>query len=309
MQLWNGLESIETPFAATSVAVGTFDGLHIGHQALIRQAVTDARSQQRPSVVLTFDRHPAAILAPDRVPAALTTPQQRTNIIAGLGVDHLVVARFDRPFRELSAEGFLMFVLHGVLGAKAVLVGEDFRFGRNQQGDTAYLHEAGERYGFTLKTLPAVLIEGERASSTRIRQLLQTGDLERAAQMLGRPYRLSGTVVTGQQLGRTLGYPTANLEPTYRQVIPANGVYAVWVTRRADETRHKGACSIGVRPTIGGGLSRTIETYLLDFSGDLYGEALDLDFVVYLRPEKKFDTLAALTEQMAQDVAQAEARL
>lgn len=302
MQVWEGLESIYTPFPAVSAAIGTFDGVHCGHQALIRAAVADARAHDRAAVVFTFDRHPAELIAPDKLPGYLTTLEQKKGLLAALGADHLVITRFDERFRELSPEAFLRFVLAGVLGAQAVFVGEDFRFGRNQAGDTAYLQEAQARCGFALTVLEPVLVGGEKASSTRIRHLLRVGDLAGAQAVLGHPYVLSGVVVEGKRLGRMLGFPTANLEPTVPQVVPADGIYAVW----ADiSSTYKGACSIGMRPTVGG-TRRTIETYLLDFSGDLYGKTLDITFVARLRDELKFDSLDALTAQMARDVAQAE---
>lgn len=306
MKVWQGLDSITTPFPASSVAIGTFDGLHQGHQALIAAAVADARAQDRAAVVFTFDRHPAELTAPDRVPGYLTTPKQRVEILSALGVDDLVIARFDERFRELSPESFLRFVVYGILGARAIFVGEGFRFGRNQEGDTDYLRAAQERYGFALTVLEPVLVDGERASSTRVRQCLRAGDIEGAQRILGHPYVLSGIVVEGERLGRQLGFPTANLRLTQAQVVPADGVYAVWAEWRG--RRWKGACSIGVRPTVGG-TERTIEVYLLDFSGDLYGETLDVEFVARLREEMQFPSLEALVEQIVRDVAQVEAML
>lgn len=301
MQVWNGLESIKQPFEAASVAVGMFDGLHVGHQSLIRAAVEDATSHGRRSVVFTFDRHPAELVAPDKAPGYLSAPNQRIALLENLGIDDVVVARFDERFRTLSPEAFLHFALYGVLGAKAVAVGEDFHFGRNQLGNVDYLREAQSRFGYTLNVHPPVLVGGERASSTRIRALLRSGDLDAATEMLGHPYVLHGTVAHGQKLGRKLGYPTANLEWSRAQVIPADGIYAVWGSCRGK--RRMGACSIGMRPTVGGA-ERTVETYLLDFDEDIYDEEMEAEFVARLRDELTFETLEALVEQIGYDVRQ-----
>ncbi len=302
MHVWQGLESIKQPFDAVSVAVGMFDGLHVGHQSLIRAAVEDARRQSRPSVVFTFDRHPAELIAPDKAPGYLSTPRQRESLLRCLGVDHVVITRFDHRFRDLSPEAFLHFVLNGVLGARGVFVGEDFHFGRNQVGDVVYLREAQGRFGYTLRVHPPILVRGDRASSTQVRTLLRTGDIAAASEMLCHSYILNGVVVHGHKLGRKLGFPTANLKLNRPQVIPANGIYAVW--GHVKDERFMGACSIGVRPTVGG-TDRTVETYLLDFNDDIYDTEMDIEFVSRLRDELKFESLEALVEQMDYDVRQA----
>jgi riboflavin kinase / FMN adenylyltransferase len=299
MRVWQGLESLKTPIEAASVAVGTFDGVHLGHQALMRAACEDAHSHGRQAVVFTFDRHPAEVIAPDKVPGYLSLPDQRIDLIRELGVDDLVIACFDARFREISPEGFLHFVLVGCIGAQAVFVGEDFRFGRNQEGDIDLLREAQGRLRYTLHVLPPVMVGGEKVSSTAIRSYLREGHIGKAKAMLGRPYTLRGVVVEGEKLGRKLGYPTANIEMVREQVVPADGIYAVWVDWKG--MRYNGACSIGMRPTVGG-TRRTIETYILDFSGDLYGRTIDLTFVEWLRDELKFDSLSALVEQIGRDV-------
>ena len=302
MRVWNGLESITQPFDVASVAVGMFDGLHVGHQALIRAAVEDGRAHGRRSVVFTFDRHPAELISPDKVPGYLSTPRQRIALLEALGVEDVVVARFDERFRALSPEAFLHFVMYGVLGAKAIFVGGDFHFGRNQSGDVEYLREAQARFGYTVHVHPPVLMRSERASSTAIRAYLRSGDLAAATEMLGHPYVLSGVVAHGEKLGRKLGFPTANLRLSRAQVVPADGIYAVWGTVRGE--RRMGACSIGMRPTVGGA-ERTVETYLLDFDADIYGEEMDVEFAARLRDELKFETLEALVEQMEFDVRKA----
>jgi riboflavin kinase/FMN adenylyltransferase len=306
VRIWEGLESIGAPFGESSVAIGMFDGVHVGHQALIHACVADARAHARPSVVFTFDRHPAELIAPDHVPGYLTTPTQRAELIRALGPDHLVIARFDTALRALSPESFVQHILKDLLGAKALMVGKDFRFGRNQAGDVAFLRTAQKRFGFTTTVLEPVRVHGEKASSTRIRQLLRSGDLPGAQAALGHPYVLAGTVVEGEKLGRRLGYPTVNLKLTVAQVLPADGVYAVWVQWPGQ--KHKGACSIGTRPTVDG-KRLVVETYLLDFDSDLYGATISLEFVARLRDQIRFDTLDALAIQMARDVAQARAIL
>jgi riboflavin kinase/FMN adenylyltransferase len=299
MRTWQGLETVTTPFPTSTVAIGRFDGVHRGHQALISRAVEDAHTHGRPAVVFTFDRHPAELIAPDRAPGYLSTPEQRAELIASLGADHLVVAHFDERFRELSPEAFMHFVLSGILGAKSVFVGADFRFGHDQSGDVNSLREAEERLGFKTTVLEPILVNGKKAASSDIRDLLRDGELQAALEMLGHAYTLTGRVVEGQKLGRTLGYPTANLQLEINQVVPEDGIYAVWVHYTGQ--RYKGACSIGMRPTVGG-TERTIETFILDFNADLYGRRLDIEFMSRLRDELKFDSLEALVEQIALDV-------
>jgi len=299
MRVWDGLESVRTPFPAATLAIGTFDGMHRGHQALIGAAVEDAKKENRESVVFTFNRHPSELVSPDRVPGYLTTPRQKLAPLESLNVDNLVVANFDERFRSLSPEAFLRFVVKGVLGAERVFVGFDFRFGHDQAGDPKYLNDARTRLDFETIVLNPIMVKGNRASSSRVRDLLRAGELAEALEVLGHPYTLSGKVVQGQQLGRSLGFPTANIAVTRRHVIPADGIYAVWAEVNGD--RYKGACSIGVRPTIGG-RERAIEVYLLGFSGDLYGKTMDVEFVERLRDEARFDSLEILASQIAMDV-------
>jgi len=299
MEVWRGLGAVRSPFAESTVAIGVFDGIHLGHQELIAEAVKDARDSGRPSVVFTFDRHPAELISPFHAPPCITPPQRREALIGRLGADHLVVARFDDRFRSLSPEPFLRFVLVGVLGCRSVFVGPDFRFGRDHAGNTQYLVEAGSRLGFITHVIPPVLVDGERVSSTRIRELIQEGSVERAATFLGRPYVLEGSVVAGDGLGRTLGFPTANIQPCCRQVIPGDGVYAVWTLWHGERLR--GACSVGDRPTVGG-LDRRIEVHLLDRTADLYGERLEVEFVARLRGQQRFPRVEDLVAQMQKDV-------
>lgn len=306
MHVWNGLDSITRPLPASSVAVGTFDGVHVGHQALIATAISDARGSDRVAVAFTFDRHPSTLVDPEHVPGLLTTPEQRRAAIEGLGADHLVVARFNQELRDMPPDRFVRDILVELLGARTVCVGAGFRFGRDRAGDEQCLREMGERLGFHVRVLAEVRLDGERVSSSGIRRLLDAGDVRRAAQWLGRPYALVGLVVEGEKLGRKLGYPTANIRPTHQQAVPRDGVYAVWV--RVDGELHPGACSIGMRPTVGG-RSRTIEAYLLDWSGSLYGCEVELVFESRLRDELAFPDLDSLVAQMDKDVEEVRRRL
>lgn len=307
MKVFEGLETLVAPFAEASVAIGTFDGVHLGHQAIIRRAVEDAHAHSRPALVFTFDRHPAELLAPERAPGLLTTPPQRNALIATLGVDALVIAHFDKALSELSPDAFLRDILKGQLGARAIVEGNNFCFGKDRSGDVKYLRDARQRFQFALHALDPILVDGVPASSTRVRERLQAGDPEGAEAILGHPFLLAGTVVGGQQLGRTLGYPTANLALTYRQVIPEDGIYAVLVTLY-DGRQLGGACSIGNRPTIAGA-GRSIETFLFDFNEDIYGQGMEVRFLKRLRREEKFDSLDALVAQMALDVTAAKTEI
>ncbi|HEV2774432.1 MAG TPA: bifunctional riboflavin kinase/FAD synthetase [Solirubrobacteraceae bacterium] len=270
------------------VAVGTFDGVHLGHREVIRGADT----------VLTFDPHPTTVIRPGASPKLLTDPARKGQLIASLGVEELVVIAFDAEFAARSAQNFVDDVLVGALGATHVSVGENFRFGHKAQGD-ADLLAADDR--FATRVVQLLEIDGEVVSSSHIRGLVQGGAIEYAGQLLGDPFTLTGEVVHGDERGRELGYPTANLVPDPRYVTPAHGVYAAHATTAAGET-WPAAVSVGVRPTFVTGRGELIEAYLLDFSGDLYGTRLEIAFLKRLRGEKRFDSVDALIDQMALDV-------
>ncbi|MFL5781806.1 MAG: bifunctional riboflavin kinase/FAD synthetase [Thermoleophilaceae bacterium] len=273
---------------ARHVAIGTFDGVHLGHRAVIGDADT----------VLTFDPHPLAVINPDAMPRLLMPFDIKRDVIAGLGVDELVVIPFDRSFQELPAERFVQEVLVGRLGAEQVRVGENFRFGKGAGGDPEFL--AG-RPEFQTEVVPMVDVEGETVSSTQIRALVAAGDVARAARFLGAPFMLEGEVVSGDRRGRELGMPTANIVPDPRYVVPGHGVYAAWAHG------HPAAVNVGVRPTFGTGRELLVESYLLDFEGDLYGETLRVAFVERMRGERRFDSVDALVERMRQDVEEVRA--
>jgi riboflavin kinase/FMN adenylyltransferase len=275
------------------VAVGTFDGVHLGHREVIRGADT----------VLTFDPHPTAVIQPEAAPRLLTDPVRKAQLVASLGVQELVVIPFDAEFAARSAQEFLDDVLVDALCATHVAVGENFRFGRKAQGDTALL-SADDR--FQTRVAKLVEVDGEIVSSSHIRGLVLGGAVEYAGRLLGDPFTLAGAVVHGDERGRELGYPTANLVPDAAFVTPGHGVYAARATTSTGETL-PAAVSIGVRPTFVTGRGELIEAYLLDFSGDLYDSRLELAFLKRLRGEKRFDSVDALIAQMALDVDAARA--
>ncbi len=278
---------------ARRVAVGTFDGVHLGHREVIRGADT----------VLTFDPHPTAVIRPSAAPRLLTSPARKAQLVASLGVQELVVIPFDAEFAARSAQEFVDDVLVGKLGATYVSVGENFRFGHKAQGD-AKLLRSDER--FRTRVAELVEIDGEIVSSSHIRALVLGGAVEYAGRLLGDPFTLAGEVAHGDERGRELGYPTANLIPDAAFVTPGHGVYAARATTSTGET-YAAAVSVGVRPTFVTGRGELIEAYLLDFSGDLYGSRLEIAFLKRLRGEKRFDSLDALIDQIALDVEAARA--
>ncbi|HXS44944.1 MAG TPA: bifunctional riboflavin kinase/FAD synthetase [Solirubrobacteraceae bacterium] len=275
------------------VAVGTFDGVHLGHREVIRGADT----------VLTFDPHPAAVVAPAGAPRLLTTLERKAQLVESLGVDELVVIPFDHDFAQRSAEAFVDDVLVGTLGATHVGVGENFRFGHKARGDAALL-AADPR--FETRVVPLLEVDGEVVSSSHIRGLVLGGAVEYADRLLGAPFTVIGEVARGDERGRTLGYPTANLVPQDGLVVPGHGVYACRATT-PDGTEHVAATNVGVRPMFVTGRGELIEAYLVDFEGDLYGQALTVAFLKRLRGEKRFASVDALVEQMARDVQDARA--
>lgn len=275
------------------VAVGTFDGVHLGHREVIAGADT----------VLTFDPHPMGVVSPGHEPPLLTTLARKHELIAALGVEELVVIPFDAGFAAQTPEAFVDEVLVGRLGATHVSVGENFRFGAKAKGDTALL-QADDR--FATRVVPLLEIDGEIVSSSHIRGLVLGGAVEYADTLLGDAFVIDGEVVPGDRRGRTLGYPTANLVPLDGYVTPGHGVYACRV-RTADGVWHPAATSIGVRPMFESGLGELIEAYLLDFDGDLYGQQIRIEFRKRLRGERRFDSVEALLEQMGRDVDEARA--
>jgi riboflavin kinase/FMN adenylyltransferase len=271
------------------VAVGEFDGVHLGHRAVIAGSDT----------VLTFEPHPLAVVRPEAAPKLLTSLEVKAELVASLGVEELVVIPFDDAFAHQSAEAFLDDVLVGTLGATHVSVGENFRFGHGAKGDTALLR-ADER--FEARVVPLVEIEQEIISSSHVRGLVLAGEVEHANRFLGTPFRVRGVVRHGEKRGRELGFPTANLEPDPELVCPGNGVYATRVTLADTGETRCAATNVGVRPTFETGLGLLIEPYLIDFSGDLYDRTITVEFMTRLRGEQRFDSVDDLIAQMHRDV-------
>jgi riboflavin kinase/FMN adenylyltransferase len=283
------------------LAIGMFDGVHLGHQQVIRQAVADAEHCEGIAVVVTFDRHPNAIVAPDRVPPLIYSLPQRMRAIATLGVEAAWLIKFDRSFSERTGEQFVHDLARGFVPICSICVGSDFHFGYKRSGNVALLKQLGDQLGFVVHGLASVSLDGEIVRSTRIRDAIRKGDLSFAGQMLGRDYALAGQVARGDGFGRQIGFPTANID-TSGLVLPPTGVYAVHV--RAGSEGYRGALNIGYRPTLQIPTAQTrVEVHLLDFDGELYGQELEITFVEKLRDEMKFASLDALREQIAKDVA------
>ena len=284
------------------VCIGAFDGLHLGHRALVRRAVERARALGVEAVALGFEPLPREFFAPADPPPRLMLPRSKVEGLAGLGVDVAGLLRFNRPFTAMTAEAFVQRVLVGRLRAREVWVGPQFRFGHRRGGDLETLRREGAAHGFSAHEIEPVLVDGERVSSTRIRAALTAGDFETAARLLGVSYAISGRVVHGRQLGRTLGFPTANLR--FAGKVPAlSGIYATWVHGVADRP-WPAVSSFGTRPTVGG-VEPLLEAHLFDFDGDLYGRRISVEFVARLRDEEKYPDLPTLVAQMDRDAEMA----
>lgn len=287
-------------------AIGFFDGVHLGHQQIIRQTIADARQFNARSLAVTFDRHPATVVAPDRVPPLIYSLEQKLRVIESMGVDALLLVHFDRPFSEQSGETFIRNLAGDLGGLQSLCVGGAFTFGHQRAGNVALLRTLGAELHFAVHGMAAVSLDGKTVSSTLIRETIRAGDLDAAGQMLGRAWSLAGKVVRGDQLGHQLGFPTANLDVT-GLVLPPTGVYLV--SARVDNRTHHAVVNIGNRPTLkNAGPQLRVEAHLLDFEGDLYDQELEITFEDKLRDEKQFPSLAALQEQIARDIAEARLR-
>lgn len=292
------LPALDTPL---HLALGFFDGVHLGHQAVIARAVAAAGRSGGLAGVLTFDPHPCHLTNPRNVPASLLgSLSHKSRVVADLGVGLFIPLHFDLALAKLEATAFLDQLLAAPV--RTLAVGEDWRFGCGRLGDVAMLRDRGRRDGFAVEAVPMVLVDGERVSSTRIRQAVRDGALDSAARMLGRPYTLAGTVIHGRKLAHQLGFPTANLDPG-TALAPPDGVWAVRVSGGGLHA-HPGVANLGLRPTVDGS-TRVLEVHLFDFSGDLYGRELEVGFVRFLRPEIRFAALDPLREQIAADARQA----
>ena len=283
------------------VAIGVFDGVHLGHQQIIRQTVADAQQHDAVAMVVTFDRHPSAIVAPDKIPPQIFSRSQKLRAIEALGADALLEIPFDKRFSEKTGEVFIRELTRDLGKIFSICVGADFVFGQKRSGNVALLKKLGAELNFQVHGHAAVALDGELVSSTRIREAIRTGNLDAASQMLGRTYAICGRVGSGDKIGHQLGFPTANLEAT-GLVLPPNGFYAGGTKLKGQW--YRAAVNIGVRPTIATGQpSLRIEAHLLDFNGELYGTELELEFDRKLREELKFASVAELVAQIARDVA------
>jgi riboflavin kinase / FMN adenylyltransferase len=288
------------------LAIGFFDGVHLGHQQIIRQTISDAQQHNAVALVVTFDCHPNTVVAPGRVPPLIYSLPQKLRAIASLGADTLLLIHFDRAFSEQPGEKFIRGLARDLGQVHSLCVGAEFTFGHKRDGNVALLKKLGAELKFIVHGLAAVSLDGQVVSSTRIREAVRAGNLDLAGQMLGRTYSLSGRVVHGNQLGGRIGFPTANLDAS-GLILPPNGVYAGHVLH-AGKT-YRAVLNIGVRPTLKEAAPALhIEAHLLDFAGKLYGEELEIEFAEKLREEKKFSSVEELKQQIARDIAEAKKR-
>lgn len=299
MEVIHGLESFPVQRVPLVLALGTFDGVHLGHQALIATARERARALSGRCAVLTFDPHPRMVLAPDAGPMLLTTLPERLALLAGLSVDLTLVLRFDDALRHMPAAHWVDRLARHVRMTE-VVCGPNYSFGRDRSGNAGLLQALSMERGFHVRIVAPVEVDGAPVSSSRLRDVVRTGRVREAARLLGRWYAVPGTVVRGEARGRALGYPTANLESPAMKLVPGNGIYAAFA--RTAAAVHRAAVSIGTRPTFGPGAVR-VEAYLMHYDGDLYGQPLELHFVDRLRDERAFPSVADLVRQMADDVA------
>ena len=301
MQLIRGLGGWEGRSTGCAVTIGTYDGLHLGHQALLARLQQHATRLGKPAVLLTFEPMPREYLARTDPPPRLTSLRERWRILAPSQLEYLWVLRFGEALRNLSAEGFAQWLARE-LAPEVVVVGHDFRFAKRGEATAAVLAQSGARLGFEVDVLPPVMLDGERISSSGVRAALACGDFPRAGRLLGRPWSMRARVMQGRRLGRDLGFPTANL-PLERRRAPVAGIFAVRV-RGVAGAPLAGVASLGTRPTVDG-TQALLEAHVFDFSGDLYGREIEVEFVAKLRDEERFATLDALTTQMHRDAAQA----
>lgn len=288
------------------LTLGTYDGIHLGHQKIIRLVVEKARQIDGASCVVTFDPHPRQILAPDSAPDLLTSTKKKIELIEALGVDAICLIRFNPEFAKIEARDFVKDFLIGTLHMRIIIEGYDWRFGKGRKGGVGLLREMGKDDGYEVEQVDGVAIDGQVISSTLIRELVILGDLDVAAGYLGRRYSITGDIVEGSRLGREIGFPTANIKP-HHGAIPPNGIYAVWVDVAG--MRRQGTLNIGYRPTVTEEKKRTVEVHIMDFYQDIYNEEMEITFVEKLRDEEKFPSLEALTAQIKKDVEKARAVL
>lgn len=302
MELIRGTHNLRPRHRGCVATIGNFDGVHLGHRKILETVIAEARRRGQKATVMLFEPQPLEFFTPTTAPPRLMALRDKLIALAELGVDQVLCCRFDEGFRSQSAEEFVTNLLVDGLAVSYLVVGDDFRFGADRGGDFDYLCDAGERFGFQVIDTPTCEQDGDRVSSTRIREALMEGRLERAAQLLGRPYGICGRVQQGDRLGRTIGVPTANLKPGHPRMA-VQGVYAVRVTGGGLENA-PAVANVGTRPTVGGDESR-VEVHVLDFQGDLYEKHLDVAFRHFIRPEKKYDGLESLKAAIGRDIQKA----
>ncbi|KJF81466.1 bifunctional riboflavin kinase/FAD synthetase [Photobacterium angustum] len=298
MELIRGIHNIQSQHHGCVLTIGNFDGVHLGHQALLRQVVAKAHAMQLTATVMTFEPQPLELFAGDKAPARLTRFRDKYLQLKKVGIDRLLCVNFNHHFATMSAEDFVECLLVKQLGVKFLVIGDDFRFGQGRSGDFSMLVEAGRKHGFEVVSTQSFCVSEQRVSSTAIRQALANNELEQAEMMLGRPYSIRGRVSHGRKLGRTIGFPTANI-PLKRRVTPVAGVYAVEVYG-ADSRPVMGVANVGHRPTVKG-VRQQLEVHLFDFHADLYGHQLEVVLRHKLRDEKKFESFDALKRQIERD--------
>jgi len=303
MKILHSISDLESLPGPLFLAIGVFDGVHRGHQAVISTSARHAHAADGTPVVVTFDPHPAKVLRPNDAPHLLTARQHKIDLIRGLGVGHLLVIEFNKEFAATPPDEFVRQLLAHSKPLREICVGHEWAFGRNRSGNLALLKQLGTQLGFDVVGIPPVMVNGNVVSSTAIRTAITEGDFDKAEEMLGRPYSIVGTVVGGDSLGKKLGFPTANLS-AHSEQFPPDGVYfaEAWL----DGVLHHGVVNLGIRPTMARDKPhRTLEIHLLNFNQEIYGQEIELRFLQYLRPEKKFPNIDALVRQIEMDVNQA----
>ncbi len=301
MELIRGLHNLRPRHSGCVATVGAFDGVHLGHQAVLRHLLEKSAEYGLPSVIIVFEPLPREFFSPLEAPARIMSFREKFQELRYEGVDRLLRIRFDESLRSMSAQEFIDRVFVEGLGVRYVVLGDDFRFGSDREGDYKFIRAQGERYGYEARPTPTETLDGERVSSTRIREALEAADFALAERLLGRPYSISGKVVYGRQLGKSLGTPTANLE-LRRLRAPLSGVYAVEVSGNSLEGA-MGVANVGVRPTVDNSIKANLEVHLLDREIHLYGQHIEVTFRHKLREEKKFDSVDELRDNIARDIA------
>ena len=306
MRVIHAADELKPAGRKVCLAIGFFDGVHLGHQQIIRQTITDARQHEAIALVVTFDRHPNTVVAPSRAPPLIYSLPRKLRVIESLGADTLLLIHFDKAFSEQTGEGFIRALARDLGHVQSLCVGANFVFGHKRGGNVDLLKKLGAELKFTVHGMAAVSLDGRAVSSTRIREAIRAGELDGVSQMLGRAYSLAGTVVRGDGLGHQIGFPTANLDVT-GLALPPHGVYAVLV--EVGGKTHRAVLNIGLRPTLQNPNPQLrVEAHLIDFAGELYGQDLEVAFVDKLRGETRFPSLAELRQQIARDILEAQMR-